>query len=471
MGDRSQASGSRVSSLFKRRLRSAADFHPLSLDGQHVVISGHRIPIRDVQRRFRSTTDTDESLVREAPPSLSRNTSQPHRVEPSIGGHGVVMDGVPQQPDQPGPAQLPQPPPVPPPIPQDHQGAPSDDQPPQNPPAAQGDAGGEGHEDEEAPGGDAIAAGPGSATHSVAGRNHNGGLPYGVKLPNLPLPTFSGLSNECVLTYFDEIESMARIYNWPEGHILAMALHGLKGRAHDWMKALDSSSRSSYRFFRSRLTDIFKDKRPDWQKHKDIFTIKQQKGQTALDYAGQLRGKQRSYGLSDEILTSVFISGLEANLANVLAIQNPASFSEAVDMASRLESVTTKGKVCSAVEASPLVGYEEILAALSRIEKSQQEARRRPQGFAPARPTWGSGPRRGRDWGPRIQNRQAERSEDGDQYCPHHNMHGHSAESCRWLQGRQSARGRGYRPSQPPQANVRFSALGNAMSVPRARRF
>ena len=172
MGDRSQASRSRVSSLFKRRLRSAADFQPLSLDGQHVVISGHRIPIRDVQRRFRSTTDTDESLVREAPPSLSRNTSQPHRVEPSTDGHGVVMDGVPQQPDQPagglapGPAQLPQPPPVPPPIEQDHQGAPGDDQPPQNPPAAHGDAGGEGHEDEEAPGGDAMAAGPGSATNS-----------------------------------------------------------------------------------------------------------------------------------------------------------------------------------------------------------------------------------------------------------------------------------------------------------------
>ena len=146
------------------------------------------------------------------------------------------------------------------------------------------------------------------------------------------------------------------------------SLHSEHDR-RDWMKALDSSSRSSYRFFRSRLTDIFKDKRPNWQKHKDIFTIKQQKGQTALDYAGQLRGKQRSYGLSDEILTSVFISGLEANLANVLAIQNPASFSEAVDMASRLESVTAKGKVCSAVEASPLVGYEEILAALSRIEK------------------------------------------------------------------------------------------------------
>ena len=148
-----------------------------------------------------------------------------------------------------------------------------------------------------------------------------------------------------------------------------MALHGLKDRAADWMKALDTNVRASYTVFKDKMIDIFSDKRPIWQKHKDIFSLRQQKSQSALEFAGVLRQKQRHYDVSDQILTSVFISGLEPTLSNLLAVQNPSNFTEAVETASRLETVHTTSKSCAAVGSAPLSGYEEILAALARIER------------------------------------------------------------------------------------------------------
>ena len=93
-----------------------------------------------------------------------------------------------------------------------------------NDPPAQGGAPGDGH------GGN----GGNASSVSLSDREHISSIAF--RLPSLQLPKFSGTNTECIKTYFDEVESLGRIYKWPADHLLSMALsvqgHSGIARAH-----------------------------------------------------------------------------------------------------------------------------------------------------------------------------------------------------------------------------------------------
>ena len=87
------------------------------------------------------------------------------------------------------------------------------------------------------------------------------------------------------------------------------------------------------------MTKIFGERRAPWQKYRELFSIKQGENQSALDYAGALRQEQSKTEIGNDILLAVFIDGLHPSISKTLAIMNPESSSDAVDQASRLESL------------------------------------------------------------------------------------------------------------------------------------
>ena len=94
------------------------------------------------------------------------------------------------------------------------------------------------------------------------------------------------------------------------------------------------------------MTNIFGDRRPAWQKCKDIFNLKQSADQPVIDFTGALRQQQHRTGVADNVL----LDGLLNNTAKQVAILNPDTFDEAVQAATRLESLD-RGKRKSSMVA------------------------------------------------------------------------------------------------------------------------
>ena len=166
----------------------------------------------------------------------------------------------------------------------------------------------------------------------------------------LDSPSYSGRPDERVDQYFSELENLALIYEWGEAKKLAMTMHGLKDKAGDWVKTLGAGSKDTFAHLKEAMTNIFGDRRPAWQKCKDIFNLKQSADQPMIDFAGTLRQQQHRTGVADNVLLAVFIDGLLNNIAKQVAILNPNTFDEAVQAATRLESLE-RGKRKSSMVA------------------------------------------------------------------------------------------------------------------------
>ena len=290
-----------------------------------------------------------------------------------------------------------------------------------------------------------------------------------VRWPNLKLPAYGGTNEEFVENYFDKVDSMATIYGWQAPQKLAMAMHGLTGRAADWVKTLPADDKNEYEALKKKMKDIFGDKRPTWQRHKDMFTYKQQRSQSALEYAGILRQQQARTSVTDEVLLAVFIDGLEGSVGRQLAIQNPDDFEAAVRIASRLESVDKPKRTVAAMDMARkqpsheqkihtgeenhgregASGVQELvgafLAAMATSTDQGRQDNKRQWSARPQRDYQGTGQmgsRGNRGYappsGPRPSYDQArqKRAEDGTPYCIVHEVYGHPTDSCNWLKGK-----------------------------------
>ena len=101
---------------------------------------------------------------------------------------------------------------------------------------------------------------------------------------------FHGKPDEKVERYFRELERLKAIYGWDEPKTLYMSLHGLKGRADDWVHGLEAAEKDTFLHLKESM--IFGDCRAVWQKQTDFFALKQGKDQTVLDFAGTIKQHQ-----------------------------------------------------------------------------------------------------------------------------------------------------------------------------------
>ena len=295
------------------------------------------------------------------------------------------------------------------------------------------------------------------------------------RMPNLRLPTFGGKSDEFVDTYFDQIESLAKIYNWGEEQQLAMTLHGLTSAAADWTKTLPATDRDTYEHLKTRLKKIYADHRAPWQKCCDLLNFKQQKSQSVLEFAGMLRQQQARCGVSNEVLLAAYIEGINRDISRQIAVINPSTFEEAVNLASRLESIEKPKRSLASMEtrsqepSQPGGGSHQaapsqqqpsdvqqlagaLLAAMSLGQGNNGPSERQPRQW-PERPPQprqgnksafynrpGPSPASGGRIGnyqsrpnPQWQGGQPRRSESGSPWCSIHMIYGHSTDACFWL--------------------------------------
>ena len=79
--------------------------------------------------------------------------------------------------------------------------------------------------------------------------------------PQIRMPWFQGKPEEKIERYFRELERLKIIYEWNEQKTLNMALHGLKGRADDWVQGLGAAGKDTFAHLKASMIEIFGDKR------------------------------------------------------------------------------------------------------------------------------------------------------------------------------------------------------------------
>lgn len=157
--------------------------------------------------------------------------------------------------------------------------------------------------------------------------------------PQIRMPWFQGKPDEKVERYFRELERLKAIYDWTDAKLLNMALHGLRGRADDWVQGLTAAEKDTFAHLKESMCKIFGDQRAVWQKQTDFFALRQEKDQTVLDFAGVIKQHQGKAEVGAGTVLAVFLDGLKGPTAKQVAIQNPKTFEEAVAIATRLESL------------------------------------------------------------------------------------------------------------------------------------
>ena len=173
-----------------------------------------------------------------------------------------------------------------------------------------------------------------------------------VKLPNLPVPTFSAYQKEDVTVFFDQLENIAEIYGWSDRLTLETALASLKANAHAWAMELDRSQKRDYKKFKSLAIETFKKSVPSWLRSKKMLEVQQRRGQDSQDFAAALRKVQLTLQAPSDAMLSAYLCGLEGKLAQMVAMHDPQSFEEAVRMAKKSEAIVTSSNEYSSRKSS-----------------------------------------------------------------------------------------------------------------------
>ena len=298
-----------------------------------------------------------------------------------------------------------------------------------------------------------------------------------VKGPSIRLPWFYGKEDEQVEKYFRELKRLKIIYGWNDDNLLNMILLGLKDKADDWASALADDEKDTPEKLEDNMKKIFCDRRAPWQKHVDFCNLKQTKDQTIIEFAGTLKQRQAKCAASESTMLAVFLDGVKSSIARQVAIMDPKTFEEAVNSATRIESLDrgkTGSKISGAaaeVVENPDKGkeglgdlVEKFGLVLARLETApwqnrppSTEAKSDPpqRGRGRGRPNqqssgsdqnraggtvrsepYNRGRGRGRGRGGRGNGRgsgEAKFAYDENKYCICHKTHGHSTDSCYWL--------------------------------------
>ena len=159
------------------------------------------------------------------------------------------------------------------------------------------------------------------------------------RIPNIKLPLFYGKESENYERFFDEMAGLKRISGWGPDEYLDIVKIGIKGGAATWLKAVPRADQDSLPKVRAIIKEAFGDKRPNWQKHRDLHNLRQEKGQSVRDFALKIK----EYALPDDVddgqLLSVFVSGLTRHIGMELAKSELTTLDKAVAQAVRIESV------------------------------------------------------------------------------------------------------------------------------------
>ena len=130
---------------------------------------------------------------------------------------------------------------------------------------------------------------------------------------------------------------------WQDDTKLAMTKYCIQDTADLWLQGIEAANKDTYAKVKAIITAAFKDKREDWQKHRDMISMKQEKGETVMEFAAKLK-KYQAEGQNEGALLSVFVHGLTPSIAREVAKAPAATLTTAIDLAARLETLEKRAE-------------------------------------------------------------------------------------------------------------------------------
>ena len=159
------------------------------------------------------------------------------------------------------------------------------------------------------------------------------------RLPNIKMPLFHGRDGENYERFFDEMAGLKRISGWGTDEYLDIVKIGIKDGAATWLKAVPRGDQDSLVKVKAIIKEAFGDKRPKWQRHRDLHNLRHEKGQSVRDFALKIKEYALPNDVDDGQMLSVLVSGLPRHIGMELAKSELTTFDRAVAQAVRIESV------------------------------------------------------------------------------------------------------------------------------------
>ena len=163
------------------------------------------------------------------------------------------------------------------------------------------------------------------------------------RMPSFKMPLFHGREGESYERFFDEMKGLMRISGWSNSEYLEIVKIGIKDGAATWLKAVPEDEQDSLEKVKTIIKEAFGDKRPKWQRHRDLHNLRQEKGQSVRDFALKIKEYAYPDDVDDGQLLSVFVAGLPRHIGMELAKSELTTLDKAVAQAVRIESVDKRG--------------------------------------------------------------------------------------------------------------------------------
>ncbi|KAG9285813.1 hypothetical protein G9A89_013238 [Geosiphon pyriformis] len=157
------------------------------------------------------------------------------------------------------------------------------------------------------------------------------------------LTDFSGEKEETdVHTWLREAQKAIQANNWKDQRAIQTLLFFLKGTADSWYQSLETKP-TSFAEFKNALLEYFSDPNAIIQLQNEFNTIKQNTGETVIQYLAQfnrichqIEAIEQGYYTDPQILNQ-FIRGLKSSILGRVRPAHPNSLPEAVTLARALE--------------------------------------------------------------------------------------------------------------------------------------
>ena len=259
-----------------------------------------------------------------------------------------------------------------------------------------------------------------------------------VKLPNLPVPTFSAHHKEDIDVFFDQLENISYIYGWSDRLTLETALASFKANAHAWAMELERDQKRDYDKFKSLAIETFKKSVPSWLRSKKLMEVQQRPGQDSQDFAAALRRVQLTLQAPSEAMLSAYLCGLSEKLAQMVAIHDPQTFEEAARMAKKFEAIVSSSSDRNRQQLQHRDNHFR-----SNPPRDSSQCRNDRQSYNQTRGNW-QGNYPAVNEVQRGDNRQGDRHPSAEHnksaYCSFHGQCAHTTADCRQIKRQQGQR-------------------------------
>ena len=209
---------------------------------------------------------------------------------------------------------------------------------------------------------------PADAPAAVGEQRANPPRHFANTFPGVTIPTFSNLPNECVRHYFDDLIMTQDMLHWDDAQLLQATKLGLRGAAKAWYHSTYCADKDDFGALKEAMLAQFQENEPEWQRIYTLPQLKQQERESPKDFAQRITSHLGSLKANDSLVLGTFLHGLVDSIKSEVIRENPATFAEAVAIATRHNVLNNTALKQNSMSSAQMAGSSMLETQLAILQ-------------------------------------------------------------------------------------------------------